>query len=41
MGSMNGLFENADSFDDLVNGKLDALDMWVKKIEKSNNPLHM
>ena len=41
MGSMNGLFDNSDSFEDLVNAKLDLLDMWVKKIEKSNNPLHM
>jgi hypothetical protein len=23
MGSMNGLFDNADSYEDLVNGKLD------------------
>lgn len=36
MGSMNGLFDNADSFDDLLHSKLDGLDIWVKKIEKSN-----
>lgn len=41
MGSISGLFDHKDSFEDLLNEKLDGLDMWVKKIEKSNEPLHL
>jgi len=41
MGSISGLFDHKDSFEDLLNEKLDGLDMWVKKIEKSNDPLHL
>ena len=41
MGSISGLFDHKDSFDDLLNDKLDGLDMWVKKIEKSNYPSHL
>ena len=41
MGSINGLFNNSDSFDDLMAEKLDALDVWIKKIEKSNKPMHI
>lgn len=41
MGSISGLFDHKDTFEDLLNEKLDGLDMWVKKIEKSNHPLHL
>ena len=41
MGNINGLFDQNDSFEDLIQEKLDALDMWVKKIEKSNHPYHL
>lgn len=41
MGSINGIFNTSDSFDDLIEEKLDTLDMWIKKIEKSNKPLHI
>ena len=41
MGSINGIFNTSDSFDDLIEEKLDNLDMWIKKIEKSNKPLHI
>lgn len=41
MGSINKLFNTSDSFDDLMEEKLDSLDMWIKKIEKSNKPLHI
>ena len=41
MGSINGIFSSADNFDDLIEGKLDSLDMWIKKIEKSNRELHI
>ena len=41
MGSINGIFSTSDNFDDLIEEKLDSLDMWIKKIEKSNKPLHI
>lgn len=41
MGSINGIFNTKDNFDDLIEEKLDSLDMWIKKIEKSNKPFHI
>ena len=41
MGSINKLFSTQDSFDSLMEEKLDALDLWIKKIEKSNKPFHI
>ena len=41
MGSINGIFNNSDNFNDLIEEKLDTLDMWIKKIEKSNKPFHI
>lgn len=41
MGSINGIFNTSDNFDDLIEEKLDQLDMWIKKIEKSNRPFHI
>ena len=41
MGSINGIFDTSDSFEDLIDQKLDSLDMWIKKIEKSNKPYHI
>lgn len=41
MGSINGIFNTSDNFDDLIEEKLDSLDMWIKKIEKSNKPFHI
>ena len=41
MGSISGLFNTSDNFDDMIEEKLDALDMWIKKIEKSNKPFHL
>lgn len=41
MGSINGIFNNSDNFEDLIEEKLDSLDMWIKKIEKSNHPFHI
>ena len=29
------------TLDDLIEEKLDSLDMWIKKIEKSNKPFHI
>lgn len=41
MGSITGIFNTSDNFDDLIEEKLDSLDMWIKKIEKSNKPFHI
>lgn len=41
MGSMNGIFNMTSSFEDLIDIKLDSLDTWIKKIEKSNKPYHI
>ena len=41
MGSINSIFDTSDNFDDLIEQKLDQLDMWIKKIEKSNKPFHI
>jgi len=41
MGSVNDFFNVSDNFDDLIEEKLDELDMWIKKIEKSNKPFHI
>ena len=41
MGSITSIFSTSDSFDDLIEEKLDNLDKWIKKIEKSNYPYHI
>lgn len=41
MGSITNIFSITDNFDDLIENKLDSLDMWIKKIEKSNMPYHI
>jgi hypothetical protein len=41
MGSITSIFNTQDSFEDLIEEKLDDLDMWIKKIEKSNKPFHI
>jgi len=41
MGSIGSLFNTSDKFEDLIEQKLDSLDMWIKKIEKSNKPYHI
>ena len=41
MGSVNDFFNVSDNFDDLIEEKLDELDMWIKKIEKSNKPYYI
>jgi hypothetical protein len=41
MGSITNIFSITDNFDDLIEKKLDTLDMWIKKIEKSNIPYHI
>ena len=41
MSSVSAVFGANDSFEDLVEYKVEQLDIWVKKIEKSNKPYHM
>ena len=41
MGSITSIVSTQDSFDELLEYKLDCLDMWIKKIEKSNKPYHI
>ena len=35
MGSINSIFDTSDNFDDLIQQKLDQLDMWIKKPKTS------
>ena len=35
------LKEDIDEFEDLINEKLDQLDLWISNIEKSNKPYHI
>jgi hypothetical protein len=41
MGSMNGILKNKNNFNDLIDEKLNSLDLWIKNIEKSNKPYHI
>ena len=41
MGSISALFGSSDNFNDLIEEKLDKLDVWIKNIEKSNKPYHI
>ena len=36
MSSVSTVFGANDSFDDLIETKMDDMDIWIKKIEKSN-----
>lgn len=41
MGSISGIFSTSDDFESLIESKLDNLDLWIKKIEKSNGQYHI
>lgn len=41
MGNITELFSNSDNFEDIIEKKLDNLDLWIKKIEKSNKPYYI
>jgi len=41
MNQISSIFSKSDIFDDFIEQKLDALDIWIKKIEKSNKPMHI
>jgi len=38
MGSINNMISKDDSFESLLDEKISMLDIWIKKIEKSNKP---
>jgi hypothetical protein len=41
MGSINSMLKRGDTFEDLIDAKLSSLDLWIKKIERSNKPFHI
>ena len=41
MGSIRSIFNQSDSFEDLVEMRMDYLDVWIKKIESSNKPYNI
>jgi hypothetical protein len=41
MGSINTMINTSDSFEDLIEEKLSSLDLWIKKIERSNKPFNI
>jgi hypothetical protein len=41
MGSINTIFNTKDNFNDLIEEKLQSLDVWIKKLEKSNSKVHI
>ena len=41
MGSINTIFNTKDNFNDLIEAKLNSLDIWIKMLEKSNSNLHI
>jgi hypothetical protein len=38
MGSINNMLKKSDNFESLIDEKLSMLDIWIKKIERSNKP---
>jgi len=41
MSTVSTMATSSDKFDDLINEKLEGLDVWIKKIERSNKPKHI
>lgn len=41
MGSINNMLKRSDTFEDLIESKLNSLDLWIKKIERSYKPFHI
>ena len=37
IGSIGGMLSNSDKFDDLIDQKLEQLDLWMRRLEKANN----
>ena len=41
MGSINNMLRKSDNFESLIDEKLSLLDIWIKKIERSNKPYYI
>ena len=41
MGSINSMLKKDDNFESMIDEKLGLLDIWIKKIEKSNKPYYI
>ncbi len=41
MGSINSMLKVSDNFEAMIDEKLSSLEIWVKKIEKSNKPYYI
>ena len=41
MGSINSMLKVKDNFEAMIDEKLSSLEIWVKKIEKSNKPYYI
>jgi len=41
MGSINNMLKKSDNFESLIDEKLSLLDIWIKKIERSNKPYYI
>lgn len=41
MGSINNLLKRRETFEDMIESKLNSLDLWIKKIERSYKPYHI
>ncbi len=39
MGYINTRLTKGDKVEDMLEGKLEDLDMWIKRVERSNKPL--
>ena len=39
MGSINLMLKRGNAYEDLIDAKLESLDLWIQRIEKSNKPL--
>lgn len=41
MGSINLMLKRGNAYEDLIDAKLESLDLWIQRIEKSNKPLYI
>jgi hypothetical protein len=41
MGAVSSLLNKKNKFEDLIDEKLSKLDVWIKKIERSNKPKYL
>jgi hypothetical protein len=41
MGSINKMLKKSDNFESLIDEKLSMLNIWIKKIERSNKPYYI